>query len=196
MPVRWRSWAGDGASLAAGLVAPAAFAPLGLHLLAIPSLAILFLLWRDASPRRAFWRGWLFGFGLFGAGVHWVYHSMHVFGHMAAPVAVLFTAVFAMLLALYPALAGYISNRWSIPAAAGRLLILYPAVWTLIEWFRGWFLTGFPWLDLGYSQVGAPLQGLAPITGVYGITWALAFTAGVVALLVRCWWVGPAHARH
>jgi apolipoprotein N-acyltransferase len=185
MQARWRSLAGDGVALAAGLVMPAAFAPLGLHLLAIASLAILFLLWRDASPRRAFWRGWLFGVGLFGAGVHWVYHSMHVFGHMAAPVAVLFTAVFAVLLALYPALAGYLSNRCSAPAAAGRLLILYPTVWTLVEWFRGWFLTGFPWLDLGYSQVGAPLQGLAPITGVYGITWAVAFTAGVVALLVR-----------
>ena len=40
-------------------------------------------------------------------------------------------------------------------------LLLLPSVWVLLEWVRGWFLSGFPWLSLGYSQLQAPLAGLA-----------------------------------
>src|SRR5581483_108385 len=53
----------------------------------------------------------------------------------------------------------------------------------LSEWARGWVLTGFPWLAAGYSQTDTPLAGLAPVLGVYGVSWATALAAGL-ALLV------------
>ncbi|MGH8511248.1 MAG: hypothetical protein ACREU8_07660, partial [Gammaproteobacteria bacterium] len=62
----WLSLAGDLASLAAGAILPLAFAPFGLAPLAVLSLAALFYLWDEVSPRRAFWRGWLYGLGMLG----------------------------------------------------------------------------------------------------------------------------------
>jgi len=43
-------------------------------------------------------------------------------------------------------------------------------------------LTGFPWLALGYSQIGWPLDGLAPVLGVYGVSWGVALSAGALVL--------------
>jgi apolipoprotein N-acyltransferase len=52
-----------------------------------------------------------------------------------------------------------------------------PALWVLIEWLRGWLLSGFPWLSLGYAFIDTPLAGWAPLLGVYGVTWAAALAA-------------------
>jgi apolipoprotein N-acyltransferase len=71
------------------------------------------------------------------------------------------------------------------PASAWvRVLALYPAGWVLLEWARGWLLSGFPWLALGYSQIDTPLAGLAPLIGVYGLSLAGALSAGLLLALV------------
>jgi apolipoprotein N-acyltransferase len=62
--------------------------------------------------------------------------------------------------------------------------VLLPAGWVLVEWFRGWFLSGFPWLALGYSQLETPLRGYAPVSGVYGTSLAAALMAGALVTLV------------
>jgi apolipoprotein N-acyltransferase len=54
----------------------------------------------------------------------------------------------------------------------------------LVEWFRGWFLSGFPWLALGYTQTDAPLAGLAPLGGVYTVSFAVALSAGALVALL------------
>ncbi len=59
-----------------------------------------------------------------------------------------------------------------------------PAAWLLVEWFRGWFLTGFPWLSLGYSQTGTWMAGIAPVLGVYGVSALLLLGAGALVTLV------------
>ena len=72
-------------ALAAGLLCVLAFAPFELPVLALLCLALLFSLWAGTErPRRAAWLGFLFGLGLFGGGVSWVYVSLHTFGGMPA----------------------------------------------------------------------------------------------------------------
>ena len=171
-------------ALLAGALLPLAFAPLSLFPLAVLAPALLFLLWLDVTPRRALWRGLLFGFGQFGVGVSWVYVAIHDFGHSGVPLAVLLTALFVGVLALFPMLLGYLAARFLRGPDWLRLVLLFPAAWTLIEWCRGWFLTGLPWLNLGYSQIDAPLRGFAPLAGVYGVTLTVALSAGLLAWLI------------
>jgi apolipoprotein N-acyltransferase len=171
-------------ALLAGALLPLAFAPLSFFPLAVLSPALLFLLWLDVTPRRALWRGLLFGLGQFGVGVSWVYVAIHDFGYSGVPLAVLLSALFVGVLALFPMLLGYLSARLLRGPDGLRLAVLFPAGWTLIEWCRGWVFTGLPWLNLGYSQIDAPLRGFAPITGVYGVTLAVALSAGLLAALL------------
>ncbi len=170
------------ASLGAGALAVAGFAPLGLWPLPVLSLAVLFgLLARTASRRAGFLIGLVWGWGFFIAGVSWVFVSLSVYGGMATWLAALATFLFCTVLALFPAAVGALQARWRV-SPAWRLLLLMPLAWGATEWVRGWLFTGFPWLVAGYSQVPAsPLAGYAPLVGVYGVSYLLALIAALLA---------------
>lgn len=187
---RLGGWRGDLAAVVAGAVLPLAFAPFDIFPLAVLCPALLFLLLEGVAPRCALRRGLLFGLGQFGVGVSWVFVAIHEFGDTGVILATLLTSLFVAVLALYPALFAW-GAAWLLRRAgmrfgpAARFLALLPVLWLLVEWLRGWLFTGFPWLQLGYSEEHAPLAGLAPVFGVYGVTWACAFSAGALAWLVR-----------
>jgi len=167
---------------AAGALFPFAFAPCGIGPLAIGCAAFLFFLWRHSSPRRAALRGFLFGLGQFGTGVSWVYTSMHDFGGAGVVEGMGLTALLVAYLALYPALAGYWTSLWGREIRGPlRSIGVAATAWVAADWLRGWLLTGFPWLQLGYSQVDTALGlGFAPLAGVYGVGFA---TASIAASL-------------
>ncbi len=172
------------AALAAGALSVAGFAPFAAFPLPFATLAGLLFLWRSAAtPRGAFRIGFAFGAGLFGAGVSWVYVSLHDFGTMPAPLAAIGAFAFCAILALYPAAAGWSLARLRLGPLAAALLA-FPALWTLFEWLRGWIFTGVPWLAVGYSQMDSPLAGLAPIGGVYGVSFAVALCAGLLDVVI------------
>jgi apolipoprotein N-acyltransferase len=168
----------------AGAATVLAFAPFQLHPLAFLTFALLTHQWMSDAPRRCAWRGWWFGFGLYLAGASWVYVSLHQFGGMPAPLAGFATVAYCAFLALFPAAAGWLQAR--VPASpATRACLLIPASWVLFEWMLSWILTGFPWLALGYAAVGWPLQGYAPLGGVYALSFATVSIAGMLWLIVR-----------
>ncbi len=65
----------------------------------------------------------------------------------------------------------------------------FSGLWVLQEWFRSWFLTGFPWLFVGYGAMGTPLENIAPIAGVFGVSLVAVFvgTSLYVAVAHRSW---------
>ena len=167
-------------AILAGMLLPLAFAPFGIYTIAIISPAILLATWINATPMQAFRRGLGFGLGFFGVGASWVYISIHTYGGAPMPIAAFITFLFVFILSLYPALQGYLLNRLLPKHTIAKCILAFPASYALLEWLRGFVMSGFPWLQLGESQVGAPLQGLAPIIGVYGVTFVVTLTSGVI----------------
>jgi apolipoprotein N-acyltransferase len=164
---------------AAGALTVAGFAPMSVFPLPIATLCAMLFLWRNATPRAAFLGGFAFGAGLFGVGASWVYVSLHEFGMMPAPLAAIATVAYCAILSLYPAGVGWCLSRLRTGSLASAA-VAFPALWTLFEWWRGWMFTGVPWLALGYSQVDSPLAGIAPLAGVYGVSFATALCAGLL----------------
>lgn len=175
----------DVIALLAGSAMPLAFAPFKLWPLAVLMPALLYAIWLQSSGARAAWRGFLFGSGMYGIGTSWVYVSLHNYGNMPMLLAGFVVALFTATLAAFPALAGWLQAKLRHAGASVHLLLVIPALWVICEWLHSWVLTGFPWLDLGYSQVPGPLAGYGPWLGVYGVSWAVALTAALLVYALR-----------
>lgn len=186
----WR-WKPPVAAFFLGICTVGGFAPLGLFVLPIVTLAwLLRLAERAAAPGAAFKLGLAFGLGFFVAGVSWVYVSLHDFGAMPAPLAAGVTLAFCTYLALYPALA--VSAAIRVRRDWLRRCVVFPGAWVLTEWVRGWLFTGFPWLRIGYSQAAeSPLTGIAPVLGIHGVGLALVVSAGLALHAFARGWRNP-----
>jgi apolipoprotein N-acyltransferase len=110
----------------------------------------------------------------------WIEFVMDVHGGMGPwggwGTFVLFGLYKGLHMAVFATLAGFLMPRWwAIPAIA--------ALWTGIERTHGFF--GFAWLDLGNAGIDMawPMR-LAPITGVYGLSFVFAMLSCAVALLL------------
>lgn len=176
-----------GTALFAGGILPGAFAPHHLWPLAILSPALLLTLWQrpSLSAQKAFWLGWVYGIGMFGMGVSWVFVSIHQYGNTTLPIAVFITALFIFLLGLFTGAQGYILKKLFKGNTALFAFVGFPSSWVLFEWLRGWLFTGFPWLFLGYSQLDSTLKAYAPLCSVYGVSLAVALNSGALIALIK-----------
>jgi apolipoprotein N-acyltransferase len=140
-----------------------------------------------ACAREPRWR-WRFALG-YGTGVtywfglcNWIQwtlaHHADVNGGMAWFLFALFCLAKGLQMGLFAAVAGVLLRSvFALPAVAG--------LWVAIEWSHAY--TGFEWLNLGNagSDMSIPLR-LAPITGVWGLSFVFALlSAGVAGLILR-----------
>ncbi len=181
--VRAQHWWPSALALLAGALLPLAFSPFGYWPLAILCPALLMRLCSAVAARRAALRGFAFGVGTFGAGTWWLYVSIHDFGGAPIWLTVALIVILVALMASYYALFGWVAAKLLPLQGPWRWYVGLPALWLLCEWLRGWFLSGFPWFSLGYSQTDTWLSAYAPVLGVYGLSALLLVQAGAVAAL-------------
>jgi apolipoprotein N-acyltransferase len=172
-------------SFPVGAAVSLAFAPFHLWPIGIACFVFLFLAWEyAATPGQAAKRGFWFTSGTYLAGTYWLYNSIHTIGH--APVWVTLFAMGGLVAIMggYMALLAYVLKRWIPGQGALRWMLILPAAIVILEWFRGWFLSGFPWLAIGYTQTDTWLAGFAPLGGVYTVSLVVTVCAGAVTALV------------
>ncbi len=165
-----------------GALSVLGFAPFYFYPASIISLIGLCYFWYlSTTPRQAALAGFMYGIGLFGTGIYWIYISLHTFGGMPGLMAAFSTFLLAAFMALFPAAVGALGKKISSNHDETMLLAI-PALWALSDWVRSWIFTGFPWLTIGYSQVPhSPLAGYIPIIGVYGVSLIVLLIASLIA---------------
>lgn len=158
------------------LVFSLAFPPFEISWVAYFALAPLIVMAvRTRRDRHVFAASYLGGVVFFGLNMHWLW-QFHPAGFIA--------------LMLYLALA------WPLFAWGSRrigravhlpMVAVAPAVWVALEVFRGWALTGLPWLFAGHTQYeNLVLIQTADALGVYGASFLVVMTNALVAdLLTR-----------
>ena len=170
-----------------GVMAAMALPPVYFLVLLIP--AFTGLLWTvEESPgmARSFSGGWWFGFGYTAAGLSWIGSAFFIdapqFGWMA-PIAIGgMAAGMALFTGAATALSHLVFDKRTM-TAVGRVIV-FSAMWTLMEWVRGWALTGFPWNLTGTVWVASDsMIQLAAVTGVYGLSLLTIAAAAMPAVL-------------
>lgn len=191
-----------------GSIQALCFAPDPLPAWALSPLQIILMawlvrnIWLSNTPIDAALRAGSFALGQFVTGLYWLTISMHTYGNMPLPLAILALIAMSAYLALFAVLAGWMARKFGLAAwsegdasSTGplRAALLWAAIWTLTEWLRGTLFTGFPWLNIGYAHTDSMLSGWTPITGLYGITFIAAFAAACLAGLIGATHFSPAH---
>ena len=176
-------WARALCAATAGALAPLSLAPYKLWPCGLISIMVLIMTMRHCSGKFTTFLAFAYGLGLYGVGASWVYISISQFGSTSIALSLAMTAVFVAGLAICFSLPFYAYGRWF---SCTRILwvFAFPAIWVLDEWMRSWFLTGFPWLYLGYGHLETGLAGWAPVFGVFGLSFAIVYTASVILLLM------------
>jgi len=162
-----------------GAATTTAFAPFGWWLLALLLILPLLYVCLTVAPRDSAAHGFWYGFGFYLTGTYWIYISVHVFGNAALWLALLLMVGLALIMASFVALGAWLMSKLS-QGEPWLLVLLAPAAWVLCEWIRGWVLTGFPWMGLGYGQIDSPLAGWAPVLGIYGVSFMLVVSAAAI----------------
>lgn len=170
-----------GAAILFGAALPLAFAPFHwVWLIAlIPGLYEILL----NKSKKAALTGFLFGLGFFGVGASWVFVSIHEYGGTSVFLALFITVGFVAILSGMLSGSAWLYQKLKASSFKKRFMI-FPALWALTEAFRGWFLTGFPWLFLGDTIIDTPMRGYLPIIGVFGVSWLL---VALSMLLIKSW---------
>lgn len=134
---------------------------------------------RELSWKRRFLQGWSGGFVFWFGVCTWIQFVLEVHGGMGQwggwGTFLLFAMFKGLHMAVFAALAGFLMPRWwAIPACA--------ALWTGLERTHG--PLAFAWLQLGNAGIDMPvLMRLAPIVGVYGLSFVFAMLGCAAALV-------------
>ena len=135
---------------------------------------------REPDWKRRLWLGETAGFVHWFGLCHWIQFVLSYHGGMGEwggwGTFVLFALAMATQFALFSAFAGVLMRSWfAVPAVA--------ALWVGIERSHGHI--GFFWLKLGNAgtDMGVPMR-LAPLVGVYGLSFVFAMMGAAVALLI------------
>jgi apolipoprotein N-acyltransferase len=155
---------------------PRAWQPLLAWIALVPLLFALLSESAAAHPRylrSAALTGYLCGVLWYILNCYWIYQTMLYYGGVppfgSAGIVLLFSAVLGLYFGLFGFLLAFFRRRFGLAWA----LVLAPFLWTALD-LAAARITSVPWDQLGYSQIdNIPLTRLAPIAGVYGITFVL-----------------------
>jgi apolipoprotein N-acyltransferase len=186
------------AAVVAGLLLAAAFPKLGVAGFAWVAPGAMLAAAFGTGGWRAFRIGWVAGFAHWLASLYWllnipVMKLAPAIGWLALSAYVaLFTGAWAWLCwRLAPLRPGDPAESWSLQlqrfaasswAQRAQWTLVCAAAWVALEMIRARLFTGFPWNLLGVSQGKlVPLIQISSVTGVYGVSFLLAWFS--VALL-------------
>ncbi len=134
-----------------------------------------------ASPANAAWLGLGCGMIFYSLSLSWINIVLGTFGHLdwwLSGTALLLLALYmSIYLAIFSAGCRWAAQRLPLPLFA-------PILWIGLDSIRARLFSGFPWLDLGYSQFQInPILQTADLFGHHTVTFLIVMVNGLLATM-------------
>ena len=173
----------------AGAASALAFEPTGWWpLLIVGFTALCELICRQKTIWRGLLIGWAFGFGQFVVGLNWIATAFTYQAKMPPWLGWIAVVLLSIYLAVYPAMATGLAWRYGRKNRLA-LLLIFAGAWTVTEWMRGSFFTGFPWNPAAAAIVPTPLIDISPLIGTYALSGLVVLLGGAVWLEIYRRWL-------
>ncbi len=168
-----------------------------LLILSFPNFDLEFLAWFALVPLlyavdgKSLWNsfklGFFTGFISFLGILYWIVVAIHTYGnvHVIPSVFILLLLVgyLSLFIGAFTFLYRFIQTRLGL-----KTILLAPLLWVALEYLRSFFLTGFPWASLAYSQyINLPLIQMAEITGIYGPSFVILMVNATLYTAILHW---------
>ena len=129
---------------------------------------------QPATPVQAFVLAYVCGILWYAGTCYWIFDTMHQYGGLSQPAALLVVFLFSLYLGVYHGMFGLLIGLLAGPSGNDRrALVAAPFLWVALELGRA-RITGFPWNLLGTAQVdNVPMCRIAAWTGAYGLSWEI-----------------------
>jgi apolipoprotein N-acyltransferase len=168
-----------------------------LLILSFPNVNLEFLAWfalvplfysiREESILSSFYLGFITGLTSFLGIIYWIVVAVHTYGNVPLSLSILILLLLVLYLSLYIGMFTMLTRLVQLRLGS-RMILLAPFLWVGLEYLRSFFLTGFPWAELGHSQyLNLPFVQIADITGVYGLSFVIVFINAVFYLVLDQW---------
>jgi apolipoprotein N-acyltransferase len=144
----------------------------------IAFVPLIFVIVRTNSS-LSFLYGFLSGFVFNAVGLYWLVPMLY-FNTQSYVQAVISASILWIYLAFYWGLWGFGVQKYisfqKDKSSIYPIIIFGSCLWVLLEYIRTYFLTGFPWAIIGYSQCEfIEIIQVAEFTGVYGVSFLIVF---------------------
>ncbi len=147
--------------------------PISLFPLAFISLVPLLVSIRKEGLYNSFIKGLISGVVGYLGLIYWVIVAMNRYGGIdiftSIAIMLLLVLYMALYVGIFSCIVTFLQQKYLFP-----LYLSAPFVWVLLEYLRGFFLSGFPWALMAYSQHNfLYFIQVASITGVYFISFLI-----------------------
>ncbi|MBF0468152.1 MAG: apolipoprotein N-acyltransferase [Desulfamplus sp.] len=150
----------------------------------VPLILSLYRLDGKLSANKAFKTGFVMGICHFLCLIYWIVPTISVYGQLPLYLAVPILLLLAGYLALYPAVFAWGINLFGAADKKSLMPLTAALLWVCLEYIRSILFTGFPWGLAGYSQyMNLNLVQIADITSVYGVSFIIVLTNGVLSMV-------------
>ncbi len=161
-----------------GLLLVFSFPKFGTGLTAWGALIPFFFALQGQKPGSGFKVGFITGLVAHTGILYWIAYVVVQYGYLPLYIGIMAMLLLASYLSIYTACfaAGVVFLRdRGVP-----LVLSAPLLWTVLEYGKSHFLTGFPWENLAYSQyLQKNIIQITDLTGIYGITFTLVMANAV-----------------
>jgi apolipoprotein N-acyltransferase len=174
-------------SFLSGLLLILSFPNFDLEFLAWLALVPLFFSIEGKGLYQGFKLGFFTGIVSFLGILYWIIVAVHTYGNVPLILSGLILLLLVLYLSLFIGTFTFLTRLIQIRTGLQTVLFT-PILWVALEYLRSFFLTGFPWANLGYTQyLNLPFIQMADVMGVYGLSFVILLVNATLYWVLRQW---------